>query len=198
MNLLLNKTQDRIPHRTLPRFLRGVTLLELMVIITIASIIMISSGYTFTSSNQNQLGQQLATQLSAALRYARSQAIYLGAGVSVCPASSTALNACSTSTTAWSNGWIVFTDYNNDGVINTTGGTDTILQVFPMQGKNSNMTSTISGAFASYASFGTNGIPIANKQISVSIKPTGCTGNYGRTVYLTAAGRVIIANATCP
>jgi Tfp pilus assembly protein FimT len=180
------------------RSLRGVTLLELMVIITIGSIIMIASGYAFVSSNQNQLGQQLASQLASSLRYARSQAASLGISVSVCPASSSSLSACSTSSTAWNNGWIVFVDYNNDGIINTSGGTDTILQVFPMSGKNPNITATISGAFASYANFSTTGLPTTNKQVQMSIIPTGCTGNYGRTVYLTAAGRVSITNTSCP
>jgi Tfp pilus assembly protein FimT len=173
-------------------------MLELMVIITIGSIMMIASGYTMVSSNQNQLGQQLASQLAASLRYARSQALSLGAGVSVCPAANSSLSSCSTSTTAWSNGWIVFTDYNNDGIINTTGGTDTILQVFPILGKNPNMTASSSTPFTYYASFNTSGIPVSNKQVNISIKPTGCTGDYGRNVYLTAAGRVIITNVSCP
>jgi len=178
--------------------LRGITLLELMVIITIGSIMMIASGYTMVSSNQNQTGAQLAAQLASALRYARSQAVSLGAGVSVCSASDSTLSACSTSSTAWNNGWIVFTDYNNDGIINTTGGTDTILQVAPMTAKNPNITATISGAFASYASFNSSGIPVSNKQVNVAIKPTGCTGDYGRNVYLTTAGRVTLTNLSCP
>lgn len=195
------QSTDAASKGTGPRFYRlnrGVTLLELMVIVTIGSIMMIASAYTFVSSGQNQLGQQLAVQLAYSLRYARSQALSSNAGVSVCPASDNSLSACSTSSTAWNNGWIVFTDYNNDGIINTTGGTDTIIQVFPMLGQNPNITATTTGSFASYASFNTSGIPVSNKQVNINIKPTGCTGNYGRNVYLTAAGRVLITNISCP
>ncbi len=180
------------------RLNRGITMLELMVIITIGAIMMIAGGYTMVSSNQNQLGQQLAAQLAASLRYARSQALSLGSGVSVCPAANSSLSSCSTSTTAWSNGWIAFIDYNNDGIINTTGGTDTILQVFPVSGKNPNMTASSNNPFTYYASFNTSGIPVSNKQVSINIKPSGCTGNYGRNVYLSGAGRVIISNINCP
>jgi Tfp pilus assembly protein FimT len=177
--------------------MRGITILELMVVVTIGAIMMISSGYTLVASGQNQAGQQLAMQLASALRYARSQAVALGTYVSVCPASDTTLTACSTSSTAWNNGWIVFIDYNFDGIINTSGGTDTILQVFPVSTKNPNFTAASSAPFASYASFNSSGIPVSNKQIQVNIEPTGCTGNYGRNVYLTAAGRVIINSVSC-
>jgi type IV fimbrial biogenesis protein FimT len=175
----------------------GMTLIELMIIITIAALMMAASGFAFVTSNQNQLAGQLTTQLAASLRYARSQALSLGVSVSVCPASSSALTACSTSSTAWNNGWIVFQDYNGDGIINTTGGTDTILAVYPMSGSNPNMTATISGAFASYANFSTIGLTTTNKQLQITIKPTGCTGNYGQILYLTPSGRVNTVSTSC-
>jgi type IV fimbrial biogenesis protein FimT len=116
--------------RSAPRYSRGLTLLELIIVMGIVGIlasIAIPSYKYFINSNR------VASEVNGLvgdLMYARSEAIKEGSPVSVCVASTgstPAAPACAAAaTTSWQSGWIVFSDPNND---HTLDNGDTVLHV---------------------------------------------------------------------
>lgn len=89
----------------------GFTLLELLVVIAIAAVLAGLAVPSLRSSIQSAETREAATSFYTALIRARSEAIAHNAAVSVCARDVTNLNtpACATSSTAWKDGWIVFT-----------------------------------------------------------------------------------------
>ena len=91
----------------------GYTLVEILVSITIVSIlaaIAIPSFKYVTTSNR--ITSEVNTLLGD-MQFARAEAIKEGQSVTVCEANNT-YSACGGST-SWHNGWIVFMDLNGDG-----------------------------------------------------------------------------------
>src|ERR1700735_4689546 len=112
------------------RRIAGITLLEVLTVITIVSILMAIGvpSYQYVTS-YNRISGEVNSPL-VDLQYARAEAIKEGQTVSVC--ASTNLTTCS-GTTTWQNGWIVFSDVNGSGAVDSAN--DQILRVqraFPL------------------------------------------------------------------
>jgi type IV fimbrial biogenesis protein FimT len=112
------------------RRIAGITLLEVLTVITIVSILMAIGvpSYQYVTSSNRISGE--VNSLLGDLQYARAEAIKEGQTVSVC--ASTNLTTCS-GTTTWQNGWIVFSDVNGSGAVDSAN--DQILRVqraFPL------------------------------------------------------------------
>jgi len=93
----------------------GVTLIELLVTISIAAILVAVAVPGFQDFFRRNRIDAAASDLMAALSYARSEAIRRGVRVSVCR-SDTGANC--TTAQPWQSGWIVFTNPNNDDNVN--------------------------------------------------------------------------------
>ncbi len=96
----------------------GFTLIDQMIVV---SIVMIVIGQALPSISfvlkKNQVAN-VYNEALAALNYTRSIAVTSGAWATFCKSNLTG-SACATSqSTAWTSGWIVFEDANNNGVIN--------------------------------------------------------------------------------
>src|ERR1700683_3152880 len=106
-----------------PRCARGVTLLEMLAVIALISLLMAMGvpSYRYVT-NRNRISAEV-NGLLGDLQYARLEAIKEGQTVSVCVSSNS--TTCLASS-AWQNGWIVFSDVNGNGQL---GAGDTILRV---------------------------------------------------------------------
>ena len=106
------------------RRIAGITLLEMLTVITIVSILMALGvpSYQYVTSSNRISGE--VNSLLGDLQYARAEAIKEGQTVSVC--ASTNLTTCS-GTTTWQNGWIVFSDVNGSGAVDSPN--DQVLRV---------------------------------------------------------------------
>jgi type IV fimbrial biogenesis protein FimT len=94
----------------------GFTLVELLVVIMIVSILMGIGVPSFKYvTNSNRLSAEV-NGLLGDMQFARAEAIKEGVFVTVCASSDQA--TCSESPD-WSSGWIVFTDPNKAGVVDT-------------------------------------------------------------------------------
>jgi len=109
----------------------GFTLIELLVTITVASILMGIAIPSFNSIIQSNRLTTRANELVSALNFARSEAIKRNLRISLCKSSAGIV--CTTSND-WSQGWIIFTDDNNNSIYDST---DTLLKV------QSNLANTI-------------------------------------------------------
>ena len=128
MNGMINKRPAAYPARR--HASRGVTLVEMLVVMGIVGILMAIGipSYKYVT-NANRISAEI-NGLLGDLQFARSEAIKQGRTVSVCV--STDQTSCSTASPDlnWHKGWIVFSDLNGDGVIDTANG-DLLLRAQP-------------------------------------------------------------------
>jgi type IV fimbrial biogenesis protein FimT len=101
----------------------GLSLIELLTAMSIASILTAVAvpSFKYVTTSNRLTGEVNA--LLADMQYARAEAIREGQTVTIC--SSTDGATCAGSTT-WNQGWIVFSDVNNDGTVDPG---DTVLRV---------------------------------------------------------------------
>lgn len=115
------------------RFPLGFTLVELIITIAIAAILLAVGIPSFQEIIKTNRMAANVNEFIAALNLARSEAIKRGVAVTVCKGTST---GCINSS-AWQNGWIVFSDSaGTAGVLNAGTGAclateDCILRVYP-------------------------------------------------------------------
>lgn len=105
------------------KFYQGFTLIELMITLSITSILL---GYSLPSFNQLKLNKYMEAErnrLTVSLNLARNHAIAYQTYVVVCP--SLTGQSCDNKSN-WFGGWIVFVDENKNRKLDTK--TDTLLQ----------------------------------------------------------------------
>jgi type IV fimbrial biogenesis protein FimT len=94
----------------------GMTLIELLTVITIVAILMALGvpSYQYVT-NSNRISGEV-NGLLGDMQYARSEAIKEGQTVTVCSsANPTAAAPTCSSSVSWQNGWIAFSDLNGNG-----------------------------------------------------------------------------------
>ncbi len=105
----------------------GLTLIELVITLTIASILALFIAPSFVGVIRDSRLTIQINQLVSALHIARSEAINRSISTVVC--SSTDSTTCSISSGGvFEPGWLVFVDENEDGKVN---GSDMIIRVYP-------------------------------------------------------------------
>ena len=98
-----------------PRQAHGVTLLEMLMVMTIVGILLAVGipSYQYVT-NSNRIAAEV-NGLVGDLQFARSEAIKEGLPVTVCVSTDGATCVAGLGNTAWNTGWIVYSDLNNNG-----------------------------------------------------------------------------------
>lgn len=96
----------------------GFTLVELLVTVTIVSILLAIGVPNLTDFIRNTRVRSATFDLLSDLNFARSEAIKGGSGVTLCK--STDGIACSTGTAGYETGWLVFSDCNTNGALDSS------------------------------------------------------------------------------
>lgn len=97
----------------------GVTLIELLIVIVIIAILAFVAAPNMRDFLRRSAMDAAMVDLRSAISFARSEAIARGKPVTICHSSDQA--TCSTTEANkgnWHQGWIVFLDYGEDGVVN--------------------------------------------------------------------------------
>lgn len=156
---------------------KGFTLVELMVTVSIASILLAVAVPSYQSIMRESRLTTQANELMTALHYARSEAVKRGMRVTICKSANGA--SCGGN---WSDGWIVFNDTGAAGAVDAS---DEVLRVFTaLKG------STLGGGsnFANWISYLPNGRSRGNGNL-----PDGtfnlCNQGNGRNIKVNNAGR---------
>ncbi|WP_292966998.1 GspH/FimT family pseudopilin [Nitrosomonas sp.] len=158
---------------------KGFTLVELMITISIASILLAVAVPDYQSIMRESRLTTQANELMTSLHYARSEAVKRGIRVTICKSSDSA--SC-TNGSNWQDGWLIFSDTGTAGSVD---GTDEILRVFPkMTG------STLNGGsnFGNWVSY----LPSGRSQGNGNL-PNGmfglCNQANGRNIIINTSGR---------
>ncbi len=94
----------------------GLSLIELMVTLTVVAILGTLAAPSLQTMIQNNQVQALTNNLVGNLYLARSEAAKRGFNVTLC-ASNADQTACDTAATDFGKGWIVFTDFDDNGIL---------------------------------------------------------------------------------
>jgi type IV fimbrial biogenesis protein FimT len=146
-----------VRHAPLGR-MTGVTLVELLVVLTIAGILL---GIGASSYKNLTTSYRISGEINGLLgdmQYARSEAIKQGQNVVICVANA-AGSDCLPNDTNWQKGWIVFVDTNNT---KTTGGNATlVLRAQPaFTGAGTGSSDTLTDSVTSNVSFDREGLAL--------------------------------------
>lgn len=93
----------------------GVTLIELLVTLSIASILLTVAVPGFRVFIQDSRLTAQINNFSSAMMLAKSEALKRSSSTTVCPSADS--TTCAGGSSVWSNGWLVFSDPNRNGVV---------------------------------------------------------------------------------
>jgi type IV fimbrial biogenesis protein FimT len=164
---------------------RGFNLLELMIAITVVGILLGLSVPTYRQFTRSNTATAAQNDLVTSFNYARSEALRRNRSVSVC--SSTDGATCGDDT-AWTSGWIAFSDRGTAGLVD---GTDEVLQVW----RRTDSILTINSTGGSFVQFQRTGMAAAG--MTVNIRWTGCTGNNVRRTAVLPTGALFASKVSC-
>jgi type IV fimbrial biogenesis protein FimT len=108
----------------------GVSLVELLIVITIASILLAIGAVSYKSITTSARISSEVNGLAGDLQFARSEARKQGQNAVVCVANP-AGNDCAANDTRWQDGWIVFIDTSVTNAKTTSGNAALVLRVQP-------------------------------------------------------------------
>ena len=171
---------------------QGLTLIELMVTLAVAIILVAVGMPLFSGIAANNRAAAQTNSMISAMNLARSEAVRRGTPVALC-ASTTALPnaspACATSNPVWTNGWFVFADDDDDGVVDSG---ETLLRMWDALSANA----TVAATGRAWVTFDNAGG--ADGLHTMQLGMSDATGTADRCVTVTAPGNIRSKRGTCP
>jgi prepilin-type N-terminal cleavage/methylation domain-containing protein len=134
----------------------GVTMIELLFVVTIAGILAMVAAPSFAEFINNTRQNSAFSQLTSDLNRARNEAIKRNSWVVICARDSTGTD-CSTTGTNWQNGWLVCYDKDKDGSCDTDALASNPNPIVIRQALNANLTLIGSAILVRFNPNGTQG-----------------------------------------
>lgn len=170
---------------------RGFTLIELLVAMTVVAILAVIAAPSFNSAILSNKLAAFANDFVASAQLARSEAIKRNKPVRICRSGDGA--SCATTGT-WQQGWIVFNDPNNNGVVDSG---ETVIQIQQAISPDYHFTSAVGTYNLAFQPVGA-GSDTATLSLC---RATPSAGNQERTIKLDVTGRTAVTTARtgiCP
>jgi len=167
----------------MPRSLRGFTVIQLMVALTIVATLtgLAIPSYRYITNSSRIAGE--INNLLGDLQYARFQAIKQGQTITVC-ASSDGKSCLGSTSTTWNTGWIVFNDANNNGTVDTGEAVIRVQQGF-------SGTDTLAAGVGA-VTFNREGFPVAlTGVVTLALHSTPAVNQWTRCVQVGLNGQVL-------
>ena len=171
---------------------QGLTLIEQMVTLAVAIILVAVGMPLFSGIVANNRAVAQTNSMVSALNLARSEAVRRGTPVAVCASTTplpTATPACATSSPVWTNGWFVFADDDDDGVVDSG---ETLLRMWDALSANATVTATGN----EWVTFDNAGA--ADGMHTLQLGQSDATGTANRCVTITGPGNIRTARGNCP
>jgi type IV fimbrial biogenesis protein FimT len=171
----------------------GVTLLELLMTIAVASILMAVAASSYKSITLSSRVSGEINGLLGDMQYARSEAIKQGQNVVICV--STSGTDCTANNTNWNLGWIVFVD--TTGTKTTGGNAALVLRYQAAFSSNSagGTKDTLTNGTTSYVSFDREGIALGTGAV-IPLHTTPVDPTKTRCLEVTNVGNVSVQQPT--
>jgi type IV fimbrial biogenesis protein FimT len=168
----------------------GFTFIELMTTLSVGIIILAIGVPAFVAMMSTNQAAGYANDLVGAIRLARSEAVKRSASVTIC-ASNTDQTACSGNN--WNNGWIVFSDDNNDSALDAE---ETVHRVWAINtDERDNLVFHASSPSA--IRFNASGGNAAGTQMQVAFQKNDCDANQSRQITVSVLGRPSLDLVAC-
>ena len=172
------------------RYDSGVSLIELLTVMTLAAILMSIAVPSFKYVTvSNRISAEI-NGLLGDMQYARYQAIKEGLPVTICPTASATSTTCD-STTTWSGGWIVL---SNAGVNSGAASGAVLRRQPPFNASNSTDVLTASSGVTSVV-FNREGFAMLTGTAMFSLHDAGNTSAYTRCLITNAVGSMATTTA---
>jgi type IV fimbrial biogenesis protein FimT len=169
------------------------TAIELMATLSIVAILSAMAVPAFRDFLQNNRAAEQSNALVGALALARNEAVTRGIPVSVC--ASTDGESCDAPGglfTAWTPGWIVFTDAAGTlGTVDDAADPDTVLRALPALSGDA-----ILGSNRNFISYTPAGF-LSGGQVAFLLAVPDCTGNQNRQIVINPQGRTTLNHVAC-
>lgn len=167
----------------------GFTLVELMVVLSVAAILTTVGIPSFLSTLRDNGVSTHSNEVLADFALARTEAIRRGQTITVCPSAD---GASCTSSGGWEQGWISFVDADASGTLDTSDcatPANCVLRKSPTLGTGYTLRASNS-TLATHLSFDGMGMATASFGQMRLCDPRGI--GYGRVIDVAAAGRAVV------
>ena len=167
---------------------RGFTLIELMVSLSVIAILMVLAAPSWRDQTaQNRLVAN-TNKLVGALAFTRSEAVKQGLQTTLCSSDDLSNASPSCTSSAWQDGWLIWTDLDDDGSLDSPG--EIVRMSEATQG---GITITPSNTLLAFNSTGFTTTPGTFKLCDSRV------GNTGRQLRVLISGSTsLITNVACP
>ena len=177
----------------------GFTLVELLITIVVISVLLATAVPSFMQFIKNNRVTAQANSLVVSTQMARNEAVKRGAGTTLCAANAD-MDGCSGSND-WSTGWIVFSDLNRDGAINTVTATATSGSTC-LEDEDC-LINTVAGPSRSTLTATNSEIRFlptghtSSGAVTLTLEADDCKHNQKRSIIITAQGHTNIIEQPC-
>ena len=178
---------------------KGFTLVELLITMVVVSILLATGVPSFMQFIKNNRITGQANSFVVSIQMARNEAVKRGASTTLCAANA-AMDGCS-GDNDWSTGWIVFSDLDRDGVIDS--GTNACLEdedcllrtINPPQ--KSTLTASVSDIRFLPTGQTDNLGSVSAVSVTFFLEADDCDQNQKRSIKITRQGHTTMTEQPC-